>query len=332
MQNPSKNPVAVLGIGRMATGLAVDMALNGCPVDVIDIKPRSAAERHTKAAALHDEFLSAARILRRDPAGVPAPVYCGGQIPDKCYLYVFEALPEEISIKQAAYAAMGDTIAGATALCSLTSTFTAEELSRGMAVSTPMVVTHFMNPPWLIPFLEVVVPDTMAESNVAALFGFLRDTGHTPIRCKSSPGFVISRLQVALMNEAVRIMEEGVAAPGDIDKAITHGWGYRFPVMGILEFIDVGGLDILHHGGRSVATALNRPDLNSPALVAEKYAQGAFGTKTLRGLFDYGDGVELAQREAVRLDRQVRLKALLDQFQAEEDAEKDAGGRQWIAG
>ena len=220
---------------------------------------------------------------------------------------------------------MGATIGHATALCSMTSTFTAEELSAGMELSAAMVVTHFMNPPWLIPFLEVVTPDDMTQANVDALFGFLRRTGHAPIRCKSSPGFVISRLQVALMNEAVRILEEDVATPEDIDKVITHGWGYRFPVMGILEFIDVGGLDILHHGGRSVAAALNRPDLNSPALVAEKYAQGAYGTKTLRGLFEYGDGSGLPAREARRLDRQVRLKALLDQFQAEEDAEIDNG-------
>jgi len=325
MQTRSKDAVAILGIGRMATGLAVDMALNGCPADVIDIKPRSAEDRQTKAAALQDEYETAAKILGRDPGGLPAPVYCGDQIPDKSYLYVFEALPEDIAVKQAAYGAMGATIAEATALCSMTSTFTAEELSAGMDLATPMVVTHFMNPPWLIPFLEVVTPDTMAQANVRALFGFLHDTGHAPIRCKSSPGFVISRLQVALMNEAVRIMEEDVATPEDIDKAITHGWGYRFPVMGILEFIDVGGLDILHHGGRSVATALNRPDLNSPALVAEKYAEGAYGTKTLRGLFDYGDGSDLPARDAKRLDRQVRLKALLDQFQAEEDAEQHAG-------
>ena len=68
-----------------------------------------------------------------------------------------------------------------------------------------------------------------------------------------------------------------------------------------------------------MARALGRPDLNSPALIGQKYAEGSYGTKTLRGLFDYGDGSELAERETVRLDRQVRLKALLDQFQAEED-------------
>lgn len=321
MQIQSNDVLAILGIGRMATGLAVDMALNGCPADVIDLKPRSDQDRISKVAALHDEFLTAANILGRDPTRLPAPVYCGDQIPDKSYVYVFEALPEEIPVKQAAYRAMGPAIADATALCSMTSTFTTEELCAGMDMSTPMVVTHFMNPPWLIPFLEVVTPDDMPQANVDALFGFLRRAGHAPVQCKSSPGFVISRLQVALMNEAVRIMEEGVASPEDIDKAITHGWGYRFPVMGILEFIDVGGLDILHHGGRSVARALNRPDLNSPALVAEKYAQGAYGTKTLRGLFDYGDGADLPARDAKRMDRQVRLKALLDQFQAEDNAE-----------
>jgi 3-hydroxybutyryl-CoA dehydrogenase len=319
MREAEDNAVAILGIGRMATGLAVDLALNGCTVDVIDIKPRNTGERQAKAAELLAEFHSAASQLKRDASTLSAPVYCGAEIPQKNYAYVFEALPEEIPVKQAAYKAMGKTIAGAIALCSMTSTFTVEELTAGMTLSADMVVTHFMNPPWLIPFLEVVTPDSMASQNVDALFVFLRSAGHMPIRCKSSPGFVISRLQVGLMNEAVRLMEEGVASREDIDRAITHGWGYRFPVMGILEFIDAGGLDILHHGGHSVARALGRPDLNSPALIGQKYAEGSYGTKTLRGLFDYGDGSELAERETVRLDRQVRLKALLDQFQAEED-------------
>ena len=319
MQDIKDTTVSILGIGRMATGLAVDLAVNGCQVDVIDIKPRLDEEKLSKAGELQHEFDICSQKLGRAVETLPAPVYCGDKIPDKSYAYVFEALPEEIEVKQAAYAAMGGTIAQATALCSMTSTFTVEELTQGIRLPVDMVVTHFMNPPWLIPFLEVVAPDSMEAQKIETLFDFLRRTGHAPIQCKSSPGFVISRLQVALMNEAVRIMEEGVASPEDIDKAITHGWGYRFPVTGILEFIDSGGLDILHHGGRSVASALNRPDLNSPALIGEKYAKGEYGTKTLKGLFDYGDGTELAIKEAVRLDRQVRLKALLDQFQAEED-------------
>ena len=325
MSNSFIPAVAVLGIGRMATGLAVDLALNGCPVDVIDLKPRADAERQQKAATLQTEFSSAAETLRRNADELPAPNYCGDQIPSKKYTYLFEALPEEIAIKQSAFTTLGNTIANATALCSMTSTFTVEELAAGMDHQLPIVVTHFMNPPWLIPFLEVVAPDDMASEKIEALFTFLRAIGHAPIQCKSSPGFVISRIQIAAMNEAVRIMEEGVASPQDIDKAITHGWGYRFPIMGILEFIDVGGLDILHHAGRSVAEALKRPDLIPPDMITQKFAEGALGTKTLDGLLNYGDGEELAKRDAIRIDQQVRLKALLDQFQAEDDARDDNG-------
>jgi 3-hydroxybutyryl-CoA dehydrogenase len=313
------DPVAILGIGRMAVGLAIDLALNGCPVDIIDIKPRSSTERHQKTENLQSEFTTAVRLLGRNIEELPVPHYCGDDVPDKKYHYVFEALPEEIPIKQSAYQSMGSTIVNATALCSMTSALTVSELTDGIEVAADLVVTHFMNPPWLIPFLEVVTPPLMPADNVDRLFTFLKRIGHMPIRCKSSPGFVISRLQLGLMNEAVKLMEEGIASPQDIDKAITHGWGYRFPVIGILEFIDVGGLDILYHASQSVARELGRPDLTPPDLVKTRYDQGAYGTKTLRGLFDYGDGADLPQKDAKRLRRQVRLKSLLDSFMQDDE-------------
>lgn len=74
---------------------------------------------------------------------------------------MFEALPEEIPVKQAVYTAMGEIIAQATALCSMTSTFTVGELTDGIKLPVDIVVTHFMNPAWMIPFLEVVAPDTI---------------------------------------------------------------------------------------------------------------------------------------------------------------------------
>ena len=149
---------------------------------------------------------------------------------------------------------------------------------------------------------------------------FLRTVGHMPIICKSSPGFVISRLQLGVMNEAVRLMEEGVASPEDIDKAIKFGWGYRFPVMGILEFIDVGGLEILYHAGRSVSRELNRPDLECPELVEKKFKEGSLGIRTLRGIFNYESHEQVAQDHRTRLKKQIRLKNLLDEIHREDGA------------
>ena len=98
MQKNKNVAVSILGIGRMATGLAVDLALNGCPVDVIDIKPRADEDRQNKAEALQKEFDAGAQKLGRAVDDLPAPDYCGDKIPDKNYAYVFEALPEEIAV------------------------------------------------------------------------------------------------------------------------------------------------------------------------------------------------------------------------------------------
>jgi 3-hydroxybutyryl-CoA dehydrogenase len=120
------------------------------------------------------------------------------------------------------------------------------------------------------------------------------------------------------MNEAVRLVEEGVALPEDIDKAIKYGWGYRFPVMGILEFIDVGGLEILYHASRSVSQELNRPDLESPKLIEDRFNEGSIGTKTLKGIFNYESHEQVAQDDRARLKKQIRLKTLLDEIHRED--------------
>jgi 3-hydroxybutyryl-CoA dehydrogenase len=120
------------------------------------------------------------------------------------------------------------------------------------------------------------------------------------------------------MNEAVRLVEENVASPEDIDRAIKYGWGYRFPVMGILEFIDVGGLEILYHAGRFVSTALNRPDLACPQLIETRFKEGSTGIKALKGIFEYESRDQVIRTESERLKKQVQIKKLLDRIHRQE--------------
>lgn len=311
--------IGVLGMGRMAVGLAIDLALQGCRVDMIDLKQRPEEQRIEYEEALKKECRAISRLFDRNIETFSFPVYLdspGAGV----YDVIFEGLPEEIPIKQRAFSRLGKGIGNETLICSMTSTFTVEELTRGMDPPLNILVTHFMNPPYLIPFLEVVPHPRMDQELIDRFFGFLRSVGHMPILCKSSPGFVISRLQLCLMNEAVRIMAEGVASPEDIDKAITYGWGYRFPIMGILEFIDVGGLEILYHAGRSVSEALDRPDLACPPLIEERFREGAIGTKALKGIFHYESHEKVKKDDLARLKRQVRLRALLDAIHREQGA------------
>lgn len=308
--------IGILGMGRMSIGLAIDLALKGIRVHMIDLKPRPAQQRKQYEKNLKEECKAVAGLFDRKMDTFPFPVYLDGLAGDGEYDLIFEGLPEEIATKHGAFS----QLAKGTVICSMTSTFTVQELTRGFDPPLNILVTHFMNPPYLIPFLEVVPHPNIHPSLIDQLLTFLKVTGHMPIPCKSSPGFVISRLQLCLMNEAIRLLEEGVASPEDIDKAVKYGWGYRFPVMGILEFIDVGGLEILYHAGRSVSKELNRPDLACPKLVERRFNEGAIGTKALRGIFDYKSHEEVKRKDQERLQKQVRLKMLLDTIHQEEGA------------
>ena len=126
-----------------------------------------------------------------------------------------------------------------------------------------------------------------SEATVEQTLKLLRTLGKTPVRCGDSPGFIGPRLQVLLMNEAVRLVEEGVATPEDVDEAFRAGMGFRYAAMGIFEFIDWGGVDILHRASGFMAKALGDDRFKAAKLVDEKIAKNEFGPKTGRGFFDY---------------------------------------------
>src|SRR5207244_10979540 len=115
----------------------------------------------------------------------------------------------------------------------------------------------------------------------------LEQLGKTAVRCADSPGFILPRMQSLLMNEAVRWVEEGVASAEDVDRAFKAGMGFRYATVGIFEFIDWGGVDILHHASGFLAKALGEERFRPARLVEEKIARNELGPKTGRGFYDY---------------------------------------------
>src|SRR4030043_283621 len=147
--------IGVLGMGRMAIGLAVDLALKGISVDVIDLKSRSEEERTRYKKNLEEECKAVVRLLGKSVESFPFPVYLEGPA-NWVYDLIFEALPEEIPVKQNAFSSIRKAIGKEALVCSMTSTFPVEELAKEIHPPLNILVTHFMNPPYLIPFLEVV--------------------------------------------------------------------------------------------------------------------------------------------------------------------------------
>jgi 3-hydroxybutyryl-CoA dehydrogenase len=128
-----------------------------------------------------------------------------------------------------------------------------------------------------------------------------------PVVCKASPGFIVPLLQALAMNEAARLLEEGVASPEDIDKATRFGFGFRFAVLGVLAFIDWGGGDILYHASRYLKEATGSDRFAAPRIVEDNMAAGRNGLRERAGFLDYA-GLDL---DAYRRQRLAAFVALL---------------------
>ena len=301
--------VAVLGPGRIGRQIALACALGGCRVRLVDLKPRPAAEAH---AALAD---AGREILRDLGLMVEEGVIVHGQVaPTMARIdaqvgldglrgvgFVQEALPEIVDLKRETFARVCAAVDDDTIIASGSSTISPRHLVDSVTHPARFIGTHWLNPAHIIPLVEVVVGPGTSEATVTTTLALLEGLGKTPVRCADSPGFIGPRLQVLLMNEAVRLVEEGVATPEDVDKAFKAGMGFRYGSIGIFEFIDWGGVDVLHRASGFMATALGDDRFKAAKLVDEKVAKNELGPKTGRGFFDYaGEKRDAFETEKVR--------------------------------
>ena len=301
--------IAALGAGRMGRGIGHVFAYAGYAVDIIDFKPRAASDaariaREAKAEIASNLALLAqfgvandsARILERirivalDQA--PAALASAD--------VVFEGVTETIEAKRDAFARACEHLRPDAIIASTTSSMLADTLAALVTHPARFINAHFLNPAYLIPLVEVSPAKVTAESVFSDIKKLLEDAGKVVVRCAPSPGFIVPRLQAAAMNEAARLVEEGVATPEDIDRAVRAGFGPRYTAMGLCEFIDYGGLDILFYASSSMARALNAPRYEPPALIRNLMEAGKRGAREGEGLYDWrGRDLPAYQRELV---------------------------------
>jgi len=303
--------IVALGAGRMGRGIGHVFAYAGYRVDVLDFRPRPAEEgaRLRDAAqgeiganlallrdlgvldeAKRQEILGRVRILPLDAA--PAALAAAD--------VVFEGVTETLEAKRDAYARACPHLRPEAIVASTTSSLDANVLAPLVARPERFLNAHFLNPAYLIPLVEVSPAQATSPATFDAMQSLLESAGKVVVRCAPSPGFIVPRLQAAAMNEAARLVEEGVATPEDIDKAVRAGFGPRYTAMGLCEFIDYGGLDILYYASKSMARALSAPRYEPPAIVERLMREGKRGAREGEGLADWrGRDLAAYQRELV---------------------------------
>jgi 3-hydroxybutyryl-CoA dehydrogenase len=303
--------IVALGAGRMGRGIGHVFAYAGYGVDIVDFKARAGpeGERLREAARAEiganlaqlrdlgvlDEAQRAAILARVRLLPLEAAPGALAQAE-----FVFEGVTETLDAKRDAFARACAHLRPEAIIASTTSSLNADELAAMVPRPERFVNAHFLNPAYLIPLVEVSPASATAEATFAAVKGLLESAGKVVVRCAPSPGFIVPRLQAAAMNEAARLVEEGVATPEDIDRAVRAGFGPRYTAMGMCEFIDYGGLDILYYASKSMARALDAPRYAPPAIVERLMREGKRGAREGEGFADWrGRDLAAYQRELV---------------------------------
>jgi 3-hydroxybutyryl-CoA dehydrogenase len=309
--------IACLGAGRMGRGIAVAFAYAGHAVIMIDIKSRTTEQFATLQAEALGEvrktLASLARFglladgdvetiiarVRVVPAQDMAAALADAGI-------VFEGVPEVVELKREVLAAASKCVGPEVIIASTTSTILVDDISGAVENPARFLNVHWLNPAYLIPLVEISPGAATDPAVTARVKALLEDIGKVPVVCAATPGFIVPRIQALAMNEAARMVEEGVASPEDIDKAIRYGFGFRYAVMGLLEFIDWGGGDILYYASRYLEGALRSDRYRAPEVISNNMRDGRIGMRTGAGFLDYA-GLDIDAHRERRLAELVEL-------------------------
>jgi len=201
--------------------------------------------------------------------------------------FLFEAIPENPQLKKSFLADIDPYLEDKTIIASTTSTINLKTFNGILTKPDRLLITHWLNPAFIIPLVEIALGEETSTEAAERMKSFLKEIGKIPVLLKDSPGFIIPRIQSVVMNEAVRILEDGVASVEDIDTAIKAGFGFRLCVFGLLEFVDLGGLDILYYADQFLYSVLPQDQFKVPALIQEKMERNEIGPRTGKGIYDY---------------------------------------------
>lgn len=273
------NKVGVLGGGRMGAGIAHSFLAAGAEVTVVDINDEAVAAAHERISNDVDGSLKRGaegtreEWLERLTVTTDAGAFAGLPL-------VVEAVPESMDLKVSSFKKIADASPEAV-IATNTSSLSVSDLA--LTVDNDVIGLHFFNPVPASKLVEIVVADSTPEPLVDEARGWVEALGKTPIVVKDAPGFASSRLGVVIALEAIRMVEEGVAAAQDIDNAMVLG--YKFPV-GPLALTDIVGLDVRLGIAEYLESTLGER-FAPPQLMRDMVERGELGRKSGKGFYDY---------------------------------------------
>ena len=277
--------VGVVGLGTMGAGIAQVCLQGGVEV----VGREVSTELGEQAAGRIGHFLTRAvekgRIEQAERDAAMARLRLTTDLSDLagCGLVV-EAAFEDLEVKRELFAEL-DRVVGADAiLATNTSALSVTEIATATVRPERVVGMHFFNPAPLMALVEIARTELTADDVFEAAYAFAERVGKTPIRCHDTPGFVVNRVLIPLLNDCVRVLDEARVTPEDLDKGMKHGAGWP---LGPCELLDLIGIDIHVHASEALHAALGEPRMAPPPRLVALVEAGRLGKKTGRGFFEY---------------------------------------------
>lgn len=293
----SRGPVAVLGAGTMGAGIAAVLAAHGHEVRLFS-RTASTLEAARELIAAHD-------------ATAPGRVTTTTDLEEAARgaVLVIESVAEDLALKREIFARVEPLVADDAVLTTNTSSVRITDIAAALADPTRLVGLHWFNPPTVMPLIEIVRGERTSDATVTTAQALCAEIGRESIVVdRDVPGFVVNRLQYALLREAIALVEGGIATVADVDRAVSTTLAPRWSSLGPLGLMDLAGLDVVEKVSGILMSDLDATG-GVPRTVADLVAEGHLGAKSGRGFYPWS----AADADRARADRDDLVRLITEQ-------------------
>ncbi|HVD12751.1 MAG TPA: 3-hydroxyacyl-CoA dehydrogenase family protein [Gaiellaceae bacterium] len=277
--------VGVVGLGTMGAGIAQVCLQAGLEVVGREVSP----ELGERARGRIDHYLTRGvekeRLTQDEKDAALRRLELTTELGDLAWCQlVIEAAFEDVDVKRELFAGLDSIVPPPAILATNTSALSVTQIADGTATPERVVGLHFFNPAPVLPLVEVVRTAHTSDAVFDAAYAFAQRLGKEPVACNDTPGFIVNRILIPLLNDCVRVLDEARVSPDDVDRAMR--FGANWPI-GPCALIDLIGVDVHVHASEALHGALGEERMAPPQRLLEMQRQGHLGRKSGRGFYEY---------------------------------------------
>jgi 3-hydroxybutyryl-CoA dehydrogenase len=277
--------VGVVGLGTMGAGIAQISVQAGHETVGREVAPELGERGRATIERYLTRGVEKGRMSQDDRDAALARLSLTTELADlaDCDL-VIEAVLEELDLKRQVFAELDRVTRPDAVLATNTSALSVSEIAEATEHPERVVGMHFFNPAPVLPLVEIVRTAKSSDAAVDTAYNWAEQAGKQPVRCNDTPGFIVNRILIPLLNDCVRVLDEADVPPEDLDKAMTNGAGWP---LGPCALIDLIGIDVHVHASEALHGKLGEARMAPPERLVRMQQEGRLGRKSGQGFYRY---------------------------------------------